>query len=101
MIWANDYRDILNDEVLTMSSILLPNTAILQDDNAAIQTAKKKKVQSWFEEHQDIIKHLPWPAQPPDLNLIEPLWGIPEQLVRSRFPAPSSLKQSTDTRSEI
>ncbi|XP_076065314.1 uncharacterized protein LOC143039321 [Oratosquilla oratoria] len=33
---ANEYLDILNDEVLTMMSVLLQNTAIFQDDNAPI-----------------------------------------------------------------
>ncbi|EFN77038.1 hypothetical protein EAI_10971, partial [Harpegnathos saltator] len=55
-ITANEYLNILNDEILTMTSILLPNIAIFQDDNAPIYTAKK--VQSWFEEHRNIIKHL-------------------------------------------
>lgn len=91
---ANEYLDILNDEVLTMTSILLPNTAIFQDANAPIHTAKK--VQSWFEVHQNIMKHLPWPAQSPDLNIIEPLWVVLEQRIRSRFPSPTSLKQLAD-----
>lgn len=68
-ITAKEYLDILNDEVLTMTSILMPNTAIFQHDNAPIATAKM--VKSWFEENQDIIKHLPWSAQLPDLNIIE------------------------------
>jgi len=93
-ITANEYLDILNDKVLTMASILLPNTAIFQDDNAPIHTAKK--VQSRFEEHQNIIKHLPWPAQSPDLNIIQPLWGVLEQRIRNRFPSPTSLKQLAD-----
>ena len=88
-IAANEYIDILN-EVLTMISILLTNTAIFQDYNAPIHTAKK--VQSWFEEHQNIIKHLPWPAQSLDLNIIEPLGRVLEQRVRSRFPSPKPLK---------
>lgn len=66
-IIANEYLNFLNDEVLTVTSILLPNTAIFQDDNAPVHTAKK--VQSWFEKHRNIIKHLPWPAQSPDLNI--------------------------------
>jgi hypothetical protein len=27
-------------------------------------------VQSWFEEHEGELQHLPWPAQSPDLNII-------------------------------
>jgi hypothetical protein len=30
--------------------------------------------QSWFEEHEDELQHLPWPAQSPDLTIIEPIW---------------------------
>lgn len=57
---ANEYLDILNDGVLT--SILLPNTAVSQDDEPSIHTAKK--IRSWFEKHQNIVKL-------PDLNIIE------------------------------
>jgi hypothetical protein len=28
----------------------------------------------------------PWPAQPPDLNITEPLWSILGTRVRNRFP---------------
>jgi hypothetical protein len=31
---------------------------------------------SWFEEHEDALQHLPWPAQLPDLNIVQPLWSV-------------------------
>jgi hypothetical protein len=37
--------------------------------------------------------HLPWPAQSPDLNIIEPLSSVLETRVRNRFPFLTSLKQ--------
>jgi hypothetical protein len=49
----------------------------------------------WFEEHEGELQHLPWPAQSPDLNIIEPLWSVLETRVRNRFPPPS-LKQLED-----
>jgi len=50
-------------------------------------------VHSWFEEHEDALQHSPWPAQSPDLNIIEPLLPVLEQI-------PSSIKsQETKRRS--
>jgi len=28
-----------------------------------------RSVHSWFDEHADVLQHLPWPAQSPDLCL--------------------------------
>jgi len=55
--------------------------------------SQPESVQSWFEEHEDALQHLPWPAQSTDLNIIEPPYSVLESRVRSRFPSPSSLKQ--------
>ena len=49
--------------------IFFPNNdTIFQDNTSPIHTAVS--VQSWFEEHEDALQHLPWPAQSPDLNII-------------------------------
>lgn len=70
------YLDIPNDNVLTMATVLLPESVIFQHVNAPIQTAKK--VKPWFDKHYNVIKHLPWPAKSPDLSKIERLWGVLE-----------------------
>jgi hypothetical protein len=65
--------------------------AVFQDDNVPIYTAGT--VQSWFEEHEGELQHLPWPAQSPDLNISEILWTVLETRLRNRSPSTISLKQ--------
>jgi hypothetical protein len=67
------------------------NGATFQDDTSPMHTARS--VQSWFEEHEEALQHLPWAAQSPDLNIIDTLWSVLENGVRSRYSPPSSLKQ--------
>ena len=63
-ITASDYVDILGKPVHPTVQMLLPiNDAVFEDDSCSIHTAGS--VQSWIEEHEDAIHHLPWPAQSP------------------------------------
>jgi hypothetical protein len=53
--------DRLDKQVHSMIQMLfLNNDTVLQDDSAPIHTAGT--VQSWFEEHEGELQHLPWPA---------------------------------------
>lgn len=36
------------------------------------------------------VKHLPWPSQSLDLNIIMPHWGVLEERVRKHFPPSAS-----------
>jgi hypothetical protein len=71
--------------------LFLNKGAVFQDCSARIHT--DRTVQSWFEEHEDELQHLPWPAQLPDLNIVEPPWSVLETRMRNTFPPPTFLKQ--------
>ena len=45
------------------------NDAICHDENSPIHTPES--AQSWFEEHDDALQHLPRPAQSPHLSITE------------------------------
>jgi hypothetical protein len=67
------------------------NDAVFQDNSAPIRTAGT--VQSWFEEDECELQHLPWPVLSRDLNTVEPHWSVLLARVRNRFPSPTSLTQ--------
>jgi hypothetical protein len=53
--------NILGNQLHPVVQILFPNhDAIFKDDNWPIHTPRS--VQSWFLEHEDALKKIPWPA---------------------------------------
>jgi len=92
-ITASYCVDILGNQVHPMVHMMFRNSdLIFQDDNSPIHIART--VKSWFEEHEDALQHVPWPAQLPVLYITESLWSVWESKVRNRFPPPSSLKSN-------
>ncbi len=70
------YQDILEHFMLLSADL------IFQQDLAPAHTAKGTK--SWFNDHGVTV--LDWPANSPDLNPIENLWGIVKRKMRDTRP---------------
>ncbi len=82
-VTAPIYQDILEHFMLPSDDQLFKDTDfIFQQDLAPAHTAKSTK--SWLNEHG--VGVLDWPANLPDLNPIEKLWGIVKRKMRSKRP---------------
>jgi hypothetical protein len=94
-ITAREYVDRLGNQMHpSHEPDISKQRCSFQDDNAPIHTAGT--VQTWFDEHEGELQHLPWPAYSPDMNITEPLWSVLETRARNRFSPPTSLKQLED-----
>ncbi len=77
------YQEILEHFMLSSADKLYGDANfIFQQDLAPAHTAKGTK--SWFNDHGVTV--LDWPANSPDLNPIENLWGIVKMKVRDTRP---------------
>ena len=77
------YQDILEHFMLSSADNLYGDADfIFQQDLAPAHTAKTTK--TWFNDHG--ITVLDWPANSPDLNPIENLWGIAKRKMRDMRP---------------
>jgi hypothetical protein len=85
------YVDVLQDDFLgTLNDLELnPRDYYFQQDNDPKHMARI--VTAWFEEnHIDILL---WPANSPDMNIIEHVWAHLDRQVRKRNPLPSNIKE--------
>ncbi len=77
------YQEILEHFMLPSADKLYGDADfIFQQDLAPAHTAKGTK--SWFNDHGVTV--LDWPANSPDLNPIEDLWGIVKRKMRDTRP---------------
>ena len=69
---SEKYQTILENHLLPLISFRNDSDFIFKQDNAPVHTARS--THKWFE--QQHISVLEWPANSPDLNIIENVWGI-------------------------
>ncbi len=91
-VTAPVYQEILEHFLLPSADQLFKNAdLIFQQDLAPVHTAKTNK--SWLNDHG--VGVLDWPANSPDLNPIENLWGIVKRKMRNKRPKNADVLKAT------
>ncbi|KAI5706979.1 hypothetical protein M8J75_013076 [Diaphorina citri] len=85
-----EYKKILEDNVVPSGTNLIGNGFIFQHDNDPKHTSKLCKGFLASQEQQSVLKVMEWPPQSPDCNPIELLWDHLDRQVRKSCPTSQS-----------